>query len=715
MISPDAPVSALPGIGPARARAFSRMGVERVSDLLYHVPRGYEDRGHILRLIDARDGEVASFLLTVATAPRTARLRGNLSLTKFRAFDASGTAEMVYFNQDYLRDVFAPGETFRFTGKIRISRSGVQLSGAKYEKFSPDAPLPDLIPVYPLSEGLTRLILQKAIETAVKEALPFLPDFLPEAVRTKYRLPTLGYALRALHFPEKAEDIRTGLRRLAFDEFFLFALGMRLSRAETSTVAAKPVKKPVKDTFLSLLPYRLTAAQERVCREIETDMCAQNPMNRILVGDVGCGKTVCAAYAVYAALASGHQAAVMAPTEILARQHYEDLAPLFAAIGYRTVLLLGSSKAKEKKAALAALTAEGEGRADLVIGTHALLSDGVVFADLALTVTDEQHRFGVFQRAALRQKCPGAHLLVMSATPIPRTLALMLYGDLSVSRIDEMPKGRQKVDTYCVDESYRARLNSFIEKQVRAGGQVYVVCPTIAPPQKEEEKEGEDGEEIAIKSLLFPEKEPAVPQKNLTETEAALKNALPHLRIAALHGKMKPAEKEAVMAAFVAGETDVLVSTTVIEVGVNVPNACLMIVESADRFGLAQLHQLRGRVGRGRRKSYCVLVSDAKSTAARARLTTMCQTYDGYAVAEEDLKQRGPGDFLVPSDGESLRQSGGLSFRFAALCDDPGLAGEAATEADALFAGKTALGSAEYAPLLAEVKKRFTKKEGIIS
>lgn len=715
MISPDAPVSALPGIGPARAKAFARIGVERVEDLLYHIPRGYEDRGRILRLADVQDGENASFLLTVATVPRSARLRGNLSLTKFRAFDESGSAEMVYFNQDYLRDVFTVGTMFRFTGKVRVTRAGVQLSGAKYERFSPETPLPDYVPIYALSEGLTRPVVQKAVDAAARETLPFLPDFLPESVRSKYRLPTLGYALRALHFPEEKEDIRAGLRRLAFDEFFLFALGMRLSRQQIDTARAKPFRKPDSNAFFSLLPYCLTPAQKRVCAEMEADMCAPHPMNRILVGDVGCGKTVCAAYAVYTALFSGHQAAVMAPTEILARQHYEDLAPLFSALGYRTALLLGSSGAREKKAALAAINGQGEERADLVVGTHALLSDRVCFSDLALTVTDEQHRFGVFQRATLRRKCPEAHLLVMSATPIPRTLALMLYGDLAVSRIDEMPAGRQRVDTFTVDESYRDRLNAFIEKQVAAGGQVYVVCPAIAPPPREESAEEATGEEITLHSLLFPEKEPAPPKKYLTETAAALQTALPSLRIACLHGKMKTAEKECVMRAFAAGETDVLVSTTVIEVGVNVPNACLMIVESADCFGLAQLHQLRGRVGRGKRKSFCVLVSNAKSAAALARLDTMRKTYDGYTVAEEDLKQRGPGDFLSPADGDTIRQSGGLSFRFAALCDDTALSGEAAAEADALCEGNTALHSNEYAPLLAEVKKRFAQKANIIS
>lgn len=432
-------------------------------------------------------------------------------------------------------------------------------------------------------------------------------------------------------------------------------------------------------------------------------------MNRILVGDVGCGKTVCAAYALFLALASGHQAALMAPTEILARQHYADLEPLFSSMGFRTALLTGSSTAKEKRDIYAALSGEETDRIDLVIGTHALLSEKTEFADLSLAATDEQHRFGVGQRAALREKCKGIHFLVMSATPIPRTLALILYGDLDISRIDEMPKGRQRVETYVVDESYRQRLYAFIRKQVAAGGQVYVVCPAIDPTDGEED----DVREISLADLYAAEKETAPALAGTTEVFARMREDLPELRIDFLHGKMRPGEKDAAMRAFADGETDVLVSTTVIEVGVNVPNASLMIVENAERFGLSQLHQLRGRVGRGKRQSYCILVSDAKGASAKARLETMRTTFDGYAVAEQDLLQRGPGDFIASGDTDALRQSGGMNFRFAALCDDSDLLGEAAEEARAY--AQDPQKQSDSPLLMEEAARRFRQSGTLIS
>lgn len=709
MLSPASPVTALPGIGPAKAKALSRLQIETVEQLLYHIPRGYEDRGHIVRLIDAMVGMNASFLLTVATSPSTARLRGGLSVTKFRAFDESGTMELVYFNQDYLKQVFTPGDRFRFTGKLQITRGSVQMTGAKYEKLTAE-PLPDLIPVYRLSEGLTRPVLQKAISVALRETLPFLPDLLPEDIRQKHHLPTLQTALLSLHLPQDRTAIKQALRRLAFDEFFLFALGMQLSRSQNCLVKASAVTPPDRKSFLAALPYTPTAAQLRVWDDVEADMQKKHPMSRIIVGDVGCGKTVCAAYAVYIALCAGHQAAIMAPTEILASQHFKELAPLFDRFGFHTVLLLGSTPAKEKKNILSGLK---DGTIDLVIGTHALISDSVEFADLALSVTDEQHRFGVSQRAALRQKCPEAHLLVMSATPIPRTLALILYGDLDVSRIDELPPGRQKVETFLVDESYRTRLYAFIDKQVKLGGQVYIVCPAIEPQAAEPE---EEAPMLPLSSLFSAEKADAPPDiKNVTDTVEDIRRALPHLRTETLTGKMRPGEKEQVMAAFAAGQIDVLVCTTVVEVGVNVPNACLMMVESAERFGLAQLHQLRGRVGRGKRQSYCVLISSAKGKAARSRLTTMCKTHDGYAVAEADLKLRGPGDFLVASETDSVRQSGGLSFRFAPLCPEEYLSAIAAGEAATLLERTQLLTAKDTEKLRQAVLDHFAQRSGCIS
>ena len=672
---PELDIQSLSGIGPAKAAAFARLGVSTVRDLLFHLPRGYEDRGHIRTLRDGCDGALSSFLLTIGSEPKTARIRKGMSITKLRVFDETGTVEAVFFNQDFLKNVFRVGDVFRFTGKLTRNKSVYQLPSPKYEPVKEGVPLPDLYPVYPLTEGITPGVLRKATDAAIKEALPFLTDYLPENIRRKYKFPTLQTAIKRLHAPDDMGEVRASLRRLAFDDFFLFALGMAISKKKGERAPAPVIHLEERERFLSLLPYELTAAQSRVCGEILSDMEKGVPMNRILVGDVGCGKTVCAAFAAFAALSAGHQAAIMAPTEILARQHFAELSSLFDRLGYRVALLLGATSQKEKKEIYGRLASDGDDRIDLVIGTHALLSDKTVFSDLALAVTDEQHRFGVHQRAVLREKCPSVHLLVMSATPIPRTLALVLYGDLDISRIDEMPKGRKRVATYVVNESYRARLYAFIRKQVAEGGQVYVVCPAIEEKAVEEEEVSFD--------LLGRRETP--PMKTAKEVSEAMRLALPELSVDFLHGKMRSADKDAAMRRFASGETHVLVSTTVIEVGVNVPRASLMIVENAERFGLSQLHQLRGRVGRGTKESFCVLVSDAEGEEAKARLDTMRTTYDGYLVAEQDLKQRGPGDFLATAGGDAVRQSGGLSFRFASLCEDTDLLSAAAEEAKAIL------------------------------
>lgn len=704
MLSLRDSVEALPGIGPAKAKAFAKLGITDVRSLLFHVPRGYEDRSRVRSLAEGRDGDSSVFLLTVGSEPRAVRLPSRMTLTKFRVFDESGSVEAVFFNQPYLRDVFTVGEEYRFIGKLTPQGRSYQLVSPKHEKFDPLDPPPDICPIYGLTSGLTAGVLRKAIDAALAGALPAFKDYLPEKIRQKHGLPTLATALKALHKPLDFASVTAASRRLAFDEFFLFSLGASLSKEKQTAAKTKPLSPPNEQTFFSLFPFEPTLAQRRVCGEMLADMTSGRVMNRILVGDVGCGKTLCAAYAIFLALSDGRQAALMAPTEILARQHFADLAPLFASLGYRAVLLLGSSTVKEKRDAAVGLS---EGSIDFVIGTHALLNEKIRFARLGLTVIDEQHRFGVNQRSALREKCPEAHMLVMSATPIPRTLALVLYGDLDISRIDEMPKGRRRVATYVVNESYRERLHAFIEKQASLGGQVYVVCPAI-----EREEECEEGE---IAYSLFKEAPP--PMRDATTVAEEIRRACPSLRVGFLHGKMKSAEKDAVMADFAAARLDVLVATTVIEVGINVPNATLMIVEDADRFGLAQLHQLRGRVGRGRKESFCVLVSDSHGEEARARLETMRTTYDGFLVAEQDLKQRGPGDFIATSDG-AVRQSGGLAFRFASLCDDLDLLTAAAEDArevlsmtaeekDAYLNGETAL--------FAEVERLFKNGTSHIS
>lgn len=709
----SSPVSALSGVGPARAAAFARMGVHTLRDLVFHFPRAYENRGRTRRLCDALDGEPSSYILTVGTVPRTAQIRRGMSVTRFRAFDESGRVEIVYFNQNYLKDSFPVGASFRFYGRIQNSRSGIQLTNPAFEPLVPNQPLPPFVSRYPLADGLSHKVVEKTVKEALRAVLPTLSDYLPEDIREKHSFPTLSYAILTVHNPESEEALSRALRRTVFDELYCFSLGMALSRTARKSERALPCPPCDLSPLLSLLPYELTGAQKRVIEEIRADMAATDrpPMSRILVGDVGCGKTVCAAAAIYTAIRAGKQAALMVPTEILARQHYAELAPLFSALGFRVELLLGATTEKEKRRIRAACADGGDGRADLVIGTHALLSDKLQFADLGLTVTDEQHRFGVRQRATLKEKEANSHLLVMSATPIPRTLALSLYGDLDISRIDEMPKGRQRVDTFVVNESYRERLYGFIRRQVQEGGQVYIVCPAV-----EERDEDEDERELLplARFDLLASREETPPLKAATAYAAELERVFPDLRVAFLHGRMKSAEKDAVMHRFASGEIDILVSTTVIEVGVNVPRASLMIVENAERFGLSQLHQLRGRVGRGTRKSYCVLVSDAHGATARARLEVMRTTYDGYTIAERDLAQRGPGDFFATACG-GTRQSGGMSLHLSYLCSDTALMEAAAADAKATLSRDADLSLPEHAPLRAEVERLFDLQRAHIS
>ena len=498
-----------------------------------------------------------------------------------------------------------------------------------------------------------------------------IDDYLPDDIRRKYKLCTLPFALRAIHTPTDYESVARAKRRLVFDEFFTFSLGMALSGKKRREYGAPKCENNDIKSLLSLFPYELTSDQKKAIEDIKRDMAKDVPMSRILVGDVGCGKTACAMAAMCIAVQSGRQAILMAPTEILARQHYADISFAFEKMGYRVKLLVGSMTSGEKKKVRASLVEEDASkRTDVVIGTHALISEGVEFFDAGVLITDEQHRFGVGQRATLSKKGVHSHVLVMSATPIPRSLALILYGDLDLSKINEMPKGRQRVDTFVVDETYRPRLNAFIEKQVAQGDQVYIVCPSV------EEKDPEESGEISL-AEFGSIKEEMPPLKAAIQFSEELSAKLPNINIAFLHGKMKGSDKDEIMKRFVEREIDVLVSTTVIEVGVNVPNATLMIVENAERFGLAQLHQLRGRVGRGSKKSYCVLVSDTHGENARERLLTMKREYDGFAIAEKDLLLRGPGDFIKGSSDPVVRQSGGLRFKLADMSEDTGVLSDA--------------------------------------
>ena len=693
------PVTKLSSVGKVRAEALARLGVQNVGDLIGLYPRAYENRGNIILLQDAENGEKAALCLTVATQPKKALIKRGMSLLKFRAYDDSGVAEIVYFNQDFLADKFAIGETFRFYGRVERKKmsSGkdtFSLSSPVAEHIKESAgELAPLVPIYPLSPPLNQNLMGKL----VSEALTYFrgeitEDFIPEDIRRRNGLANRAFAFRTIHAPQSMRELEAAKKRLIFEEFFLFSLG---------TAFAGKRQRPTEGAFIftenditeltNALPYSLTNAQKKVIEEIKTDLACGKPMSRLVCGDVGCGKTIVAAAAMLLAVRNGKQAALMAPTEILATQHYGDLEKIFSSLGIKTALLCGStSKAEKRRIYASLLESDPQKRIDIVIGTHALISEGVKFSSLGLVVNDEQHKFGVRQRSALGEKGNKVHMLVMSATPIPRSLALTLYGDLDLSVIDEMPPGRQRVDTFAVDEGYRERLIAFIRKLTGEGGQVYVVCPAVEEKEtsEEETEEGDilmsdisTGEDL---SLYFEEKNCRPELKSAVKYAEEMKERLPERKIAFVHGRMRSAEKDAVMSSFAAGEIDILVSTTVIEVGVNVPNACLMIVENAERFGLSQLHQLRGRVGRGSRKSYCVLVSDSKSERARERLEAMKKTYDGFAIAEKDLELRGPGDFLGSNVG-SIRQSGALRFKLADMLLDGELFSAALREAKALL------------------------------
>lgn len=668
-----------PGVGQKRAEAYERLGIRTAGDLLRHFPRAYQHRGSIKPLSAAQDGEICALLLTVGTQPRTALLKNRMTVTKFSAFDDSASCTVVFFNQNYIRDVFRVGMTFRFWAKVSVKGSRYELTSPQFEAALPGKPLPEFTPIYPLTAGLSQKLLSNACGIALTYAFEApCPEILPAAFREAHSLPAFAEACRMIHRPQSEEEIALGRSYFIYEELYLFSLGIAANRKQLRRGRAPGMSVDSLSGFFRLLPFDLTGAQKRCMEEIRSDMAKCIPMSRLVSGDVGSGKTVVAAAAVYICLKNGYQAMLMAPTEILANQHYQELSALFSALEFRVGLLTGSLSASRKRAVRTALA---DGTLDLVIGTHALLSSGVHAKKPGLVITDEQHRFGVFQRAALAARsdeCADGsepHVMVMSATPIPRTLSLILYGDLSVSAVDELPPGRQRVDTYVVNESYRQRLNTFIRKQVSSGGQVYIVCPAV---ESSEEDASGDELDCGFELVGFFGKDAPEPTdaqsvrrtlKSAVSYCAELQEIFPDIPIAFLHGKMKPAEKDAVMCAFAAGNIRILVSTTVIEVGVNVPNACLMIVENAERFGLSQLHQLRGRVGRGTRKSYCVLVSDTKSENAKKRLQTMCSSYNGYEIAQRDLELRGPGDFFPSQEGQA-RQSGEFNLGIASLCHD---------------------------------------------
>ena len=662
-------ISVLHGVGATYEKRFNENGIYTVGDLLYHFPRAYQNRGDVCRITDTPfDLFPHSYVLTVGSEPKVALIKRRMSLLKFKAFDESGSVNITYFNQNYLKDVFKIGATFRFYGKISRDRKGISMTSPAYEPIVPGKALLPLIPVYPLFNGVSQKLIGKLMGEALSELHSIITEYLPDSVLNRMNLCSLPFAIKNIHTPPDENALNAAIRRLSFDELFLFALSVSMIKSASGILEAPRMKDTDISDYINMLPYELTDAQVRAIGEILTDISGDGSeyvkaMNRIVVGDVGSGKTVCASIAAYAVCKNGYQAALMVPTEILAVQHYNSMREDFSRLGYSVALLTGSTPAKEKRIILNSLK---NGSVDFIIGTHALIQDTVEFSNLGLVITDEQHRFGVRQRARLAEKSKNAHVLVMSATPIPRTLSLMIYGDLDISLIDKMPPGRKRVDTFVVDESYRERLNAFIRKQVNGGHQVYIVCPSV------EEKPEDILDFFDYNPFIIKDKESEREKGNLKAAVPYAKelkeDIFPDLCVEFIHGKLKGKEKDKIMMDFSEGKIDVLVSTTVIEVGVNVPNATLMIVENADRFGLSQLHQLRGRVGRGADKSYCILVSSAEGEKSRERLEIMRTVYDGYTIAERDLKMRGPGDFF--SKDPSIRQSGQMNFTLASSCSD---------------------------------------------
>ena len=617
----------------------------------------------------------------IASDPTLARIRRGLEIVKFRAVDDSGMIDISYFNQSYIRTQFHKGDSVRFYGKIQIKNRHVTMTNPVADHLDKTShQTGSITPVYKTTQGLTQNNIRNTMEQALSIAHE-IPELLPQDVLDEFDLCPCGDAFIQIHRPDDYGKLEYARNRFVFEEFFRLCITMQYLKQSHQDTPGIQMSKTDETDFLKTLPYSPTGAQMRAIKDIRQDMESGSAMNRMIQGDVGSGKTLVASYAAWVCCRNGCQCAMMAPTEILAEQHYRTFLKQLSPYGIQIALLTGSTPAGEKREIKKRLA---EGTIHFVIGTHALFSEDVEYDNLALVITDEQHRFGVAQRNKLVQKSANAHVLVMSATPIPRTLALMIYGDLDVSVIDEMPPGRQPIETYAVNSTYRPRLNAFIQKTVEAGRQVYVVCPAI-----------EDNE--------------AFPLTTVEEHKQALKRALPQVRIAMVYGKMKDQEKDRIMRSFSEGEIDVLVSTTVIEVGVDVPNAALIIIEDADRFGMSQLHQLRGRVGRGDAQSYCILVSDTANDNAVERLKMMTKTQSGFEVAEKDLAMPGPGDFF----GD--RQHGLPPIRIADLCTDMSILQQAQSSAMDLIRKDPDLSHPDHRELFKYVQQNASTLRGSIN
>lgn len=620
MIDLKKDVKYIKGVGPNRVKLLNKIGIFTLEDLISYYPRTYEDRSKPKTLYDCQDGEEA--LIEAVTLGRLTdvRLKGK-TMQKLLINDGTLTATVTWFNQSYLKNKFEKGEKYRFYGKINKKFGKVEIMSPVFDDPSKKSNTGRIIPIYPLTYSLSQNTLRKIIENGIEEVYGNLEETLPKYILDEYKLIGINKATKDIHFPEEFKDFNIARNRLVFEE--LLSVQLALLELKNNYMDERNGISFNKDVYISdvinTLPFSLTNAQRRVLEEIEKDMEDTKPMNRLLQGDVGSGKTVVAMCAAYKAVKSGYQAAVMAPTAILAAQHLENFKNILNSLDIKCELLISGITKKKKEEILNRLE---NGEIDILIGTHALLEDNVKFKNLGLVVTDEQHRFGVKQRSKFAEKGKNPDVLVMTATPIPRTLALILYGDLDISIIDELPPNRKKIDTFAVGKDMTDRVNEFIRKQIKEGRQAYIVCPLV-----------EENEELDLKSV-----------EKLYETYK--KEIFPEFNVEYIHGKLKQKEKDKIMESFKKGKIDILISTTVIEVGVDVPNSNIMVIENAERFGLAQLHQLRGRVGRGEYKSYCILKYEGKGEVVRKRMKVMCDTNDGFIISEKDLELRGSGDFF---------------------------------------------------------------------
>lgn len=657
----DSGIKEIKGIGEKTAAVFAKAGVYTVNDLVRYFPRGYEEFFPPVPFDKLEAEEIHAVAAFVTKQPSVVRA-GKYQITTATVTENNISLQLRWFNMPFLRNTLKRGFLYIFRG--RVTKKGKNFCMEQPKCYTP-AEYHELEnnmqPIYPLVQGLTNKMVSKAVRQ-VMENIPTFEETFPEELRRSYHLAEYNFAVSNIHFPVSKEDLITARRRIVFEEFYQFVCQVRSMKEQWEAISNQCVMQPVEETkrLLKALPYELTGAQKKVWKEISDDLCGEKLMSRLIQGDVGSGKTILAFLALLTAKGNGYQGAMMAPTEVLARQHFEGLKELKEKyeLDFNALLLVGSMTAKEKRLAYEQIA---EGSADIVIGTHALIQDKVEFLNLGLVITDEQHRFGVKQREVLSKKGVHPHVLVMSATPIPRTLAIIIYGDLDISVIDEMPANRIPIKNCVVDESWRPKAYAFIKKEVTAGHQVYIVCPMV-----------EENEELEL--------------ENVIDYSEKLKKELTGIKIAYLHGKMKAAEKTEIMEAFGRNEIQVLVSTTVIEVGINVPNATVMMVENAERFGLSQLHQLRGRVGRGNAQSYCIFMSSSKGKDTKKRLEILNQSNDGFYIASEDLKLRGPGDLF------GIRQSGDLRFTLGDIFTDAGILKEAC-EAAQIYGHLTKVGA----------------------